>query len=330
MNLFQHAVRTATPIKMAIQGSAGSGKTYTALKVMSLLHPDKTFAVIDTEGGSASLYSDEFNFDVLVMPSPAVTQLTKKAGHHPENYIWLIQHVIQQGYPGLIIDSGSHEWMGGGGALDLVDSITAASRNNNKFGSGWRVVSPLHQRYIETILDAPLDLIMTLRSKSEYVMDEKNRPQKVGLAAIQRDGMDFEFSIVLEMDAQHNGVVTKTRCRMLTDRTFHMPGEEFTQIIKDWRGSDEAVEAAQEAKQAVQTSFTPSEPVAETPTKTYLDLVNELMKEGVFKTKKQVDEAMQGMGEFNPADYETTKEELIHYGRVQHHGDRRPGVQAAR
>ncbi|RYG72510.1 AAA family ATPase, partial [bacterium] len=60
---FQKATKKSARLRMALIGVAGAGKTYTALSIASYL--GKKVAVLDTERGSASKYSDIFEFDVL-------------------------------------------------------------------------------------------------------------------------------------------------------------------------------------------------------------------------------------------------------------------------
>ena len=54
-------------IKLALQGCAGSGKTYSALLLAYGLTNDWTkIAIIDSENGSADLYASLGNYNVLL------------------------------------------------------------------------------------------------------------------------------------------------------------------------------------------------------------------------------------------------------------------------
>jgi hypothetical protein len=117
---------------------------------------------------------------------------------------------INGGYHAIILDSASHEWMGSGGALEMVDQLARASRSGNKFTEGWGTVTPLHQRFVESIVQCPLHIIVTVRDKESYAYDEQERkPKKLGLQPVQRDGFEYEFDLVATMDPQHNMIVTK-------------------------------------------------------------------------------------------------------------------------
>jgi KaiC/GvpD/RAD55 family RecA-like ATPase len=103
---FQKATKKQSHLRMAIDGSSGAGKTYTALVAATEIAKSRKgrIAVIDTERGSASLYSDIFDFDVL--------ELTDFS---PRNYVEAIHAAEGAGYPVIVIDSLSHAWEGEGG-----------------------------------------------------------------------------------------------------------------------------------------------------------------------------------------------------------------------
>lgn len=204
-------------------GPSGSGKTYTALVTATAL--GRRIAVIDTEHGSASKYADFFEFDVCNLTS-----------YSPENYIKAIQAAEAAGYDVLIIDSLSHAWAGPDGVLEFVDRM-ASKYKDNRF-SAWRDATPLHNRLIQAIIAADMHVIATLRTKTEWalVQDErgKTRPERLGTAPVQRDGIEYEFDIVAELDAEHRLRVTKTRCCRLDGYEAVKPGKEFGTIIKQW------------------------------------------------------------------------------------------------
>ncbi|MCC6801933.1 MAG: ATP-binding protein, partial [Anaerolineae bacterium] len=208
-NPFKRATKSQAKLRMAIMGPSGSGKTYTSLTVATALG---NVAVIDTEHGSASKYGDRFTFDVL--------ELTD---YHPQQYIDAIQAAGEGGYDVLVIDSLSHAWNGAGGVLEIVDRAARRSESKNTF-SAWRDATPLHNQLVEALLSVPLHLICTLRSKTEYVLERDERgkmtPRKVGLAPIQREGMEYEFDVVAEMDVKNTLMVGKTRIPALSGKVI--------------------------------------------------------------------------------------------------------------
>lgn len=223
MATFTRATKTQLRLRMGIAGPTGSGKTWSALAIASGL--GTKVAVIDTERKSASIYSDVFTFDVLELES-----------FHPERYIDAITAAAKEGYDVLVIDSLSHAWMGKDGALELVDKATAQDKSGNSY-TAWRKVTPLQTRMVDTMLSAPLHIIVTLRSKMEYSMDKnangKTEVRKVGLAPVQRDGLEYEFSLFGELNAEHHLVITKSRFPLFADQIIDRPGKELGAALKE-------------------------------------------------------------------------------------------------
>lgn len=232
--VFQKAVKAKSKARIGLIGPSGSGKTYTALLLAT--HMGNRIALIDTEHGSASKYADEFDFDTLWLNN-----------YHPKNYIEAIKAAGEAGYDVLIIDSLSHAWAGTDGALDLADK-KAAKYGGNRWAA-WRDVTPLHNQLIEAILSSPCHVIATMRSKMEYIQttDEKGKTviRKVGMAPIQRDGMEYEFDVVGELDIDHNFIVSKTRCKALDGAIINCPGKELADTLMAWLSDGVEMPAAQ-------------------------------------------------------------------------------------
>jgi hypothetical protein len=208
---------------MALIGPAGAGKTYTALRIAS--HMEGPVAVIDTEHGSASKYAGIFEFDVLELDS-----------FSPATYVEAIHAAEAAGYKVLIIDSLSHAWSGKDGALEIKDRAAARSRGDS-FGA-WREVTPMHNRLIDSIVGSKVHIIATMRSKMEYVIEKdangKNTVRKVGLQPVQREGMEFEFDVVCDLDQENNLIVGKTRCPELNGAMIKQAGKEVADTLNAW------------------------------------------------------------------------------------------------
>lgn len=225
--VFVKATKEKIKLRMAIDGPSGSGKTYTAMNIAQHLVPGGKIAVIDTERRSARKYSQYFQFDV------DDTMDT----FHPQRYIDRIREAEKAGYDVLIIDSLTHAWIGKDGALALVDQETKRSQSKNSFNA-WREITPIHNALVDAILAANIHVIVTLRTKTEYVVEQddkgKNVPRKIGMAPVQRDGMEYEFDVVADMDLDNNMVISKTRCVELAGKVFPKPGEEIATILRNW------------------------------------------------------------------------------------------------
>lgn len=237
----KRAKRTESRLRIGFVGPSGSGKTYTALRIArALVGPDGKILVIDTERGSASLYADmpecAGEFDVIELDTFA-----------PATFIEAIEYADAQGYQVIIIDSLSHAWMGKDGALEMVDAAAAKSRSGNNFAA-WREVTPEHNKMIDSILRARCHVFVTMRAKTEWVIekDEKGKsvPRKVGMQPVQRDGMEYEFTIVGDMDDANTWSITKDRTSRLAGHVWRKPGADVAKVLNEWLAGAQAPDAA--------------------------------------------------------------------------------------
>ena len=225
------AARHEQHLRIGLVGPSGSGKTYTALRLArGLVGPEGKILVIDTERGSASLYAGEpecaGEFDVIELDSYA-----------PETLTQAIRLGEQEGYGAIVIDSLSHFWQGKDGALEQVEKAAKRSGGGNQF-AGWRDVTPRHNSMIDAILAAKAHMLVTMRSKTEWVLEQDSRgkqvPRKVGLQPVQRPGMEYEFTIVGEISQDHDLVISKSRISAIADAVINKPGAETAQALLDW------------------------------------------------------------------------------------------------
>ncbi|MEV6297818.1 ATP-binding protein [Actinoplanes sp. NPDC051861] len=251
---FTKATKKAAKARIALEGPSGSGKTYTALITARAL--GQRIAVIDTEHRSASLYADEFDFDTLELDS-----------YDPQLLTSALAAAAKAGYDVIVVDSLSHFWMGTDGMLEQVDRAAKRSAGGNTFG-GWKEMRPTERRMIEAMLAYPGHLIATLRTKTEWVVEENDRgkkvPKKIGLKAEQREGLEYEFTLVGTLDLDNTLVVTKSRCKALSSAVIHRPDASFGQTLGDWLQDGEAGPTAEEIR----------DEVLATPDATYDELID--------------------------------------------------------
>lgn len=224
---FRKAERKKAKLRLAICGPSGSGKTYSALLIAQGLAPGGRIALIDTERGSGELYSDLLSYDAATLTPPFT----------PDRYIALIREAKQAGYDVLIIDSLSHAWAGEGGVLDLHDKATQTTKGGNSF-TAWREVTPQHNALVDSILSTDLHIIATMRTKTAYDMVDdghgKKKPIKVGLAPVQREGMEYEFTAVLDLSVDgHVATATKDRTRLF-DGQHWVPNTATGETLRQW------------------------------------------------------------------------------------------------
>jgi hypothetical protein len=229
---FTPASKEQRKARIFLSGPSGSGKTYTALIWASVL--GKRVGVIDTEHDSALDYADEFDFHHLSLNKPYTVP----------RYIAAIDAAASAGLDVLLIDSVSHAWAGSGGLLSIVDEYGKAHRGDSF--SGWREATPQHLLLIEAMLSAPMHLIVTTRAKQDYQLQQNDRgkwePVKLGLAPVQREGLEYEFAIAGEMSVDHVLTITKTRVHSLDGYTEVKPGRDVAETLVQWLGHGRAAE----------------------------------------------------------------------------------------
>jgi hypothetical protein len=225
----QKAQRKRAKIKMALQGPSGSGKTYSALIMAFGLCGDwSKIAVIDTENHSASLYSHLGGYNVLQLQAPFT----------PERYHQAIEVCEKQEIEVIIVDSVTHEWE------NLLDFH--ASLQGNSF-TNWGKITPRHNQFVQKILQSPCHIISTIRTKQDYVLNEKNGkmvPEKVGLKSVQRDGLEYEFTLVFDLDMKNNAVASKDRTGLFFGQPEQKLSVETGKLISSWceNGADVSVD----------------------------------------------------------------------------------------
>jgi len=236
----EKAVKAKKKARIALDGFAGSGKTYTALELATGLAAGGKIAVLDTEEGSASLYGNLFDFDHL--------QITD---HSPLNYVEALKFLGDKGYEVVIIDSLTHAWAGANGSLEQVDKAKARYGNNSYVA--WKDVTPMHNKLVAAMLKYPGHLIVTMRTTVEYALEKddksgKSTPRKVGMKPIMRDGVEFEFDVVCDISMEHVLVVSKTRLPVFDGRVVEKAGRELgEEILADLNSGVALPEPAPEA-----------------------------------------------------------------------------------
>lgn len=228
---FRRATRQAVKLKIGVQGPSGSGKTEGALHLARALAPNGKIALIDTEHGSASLYADRFTFDTLELEPPFTTK----------RYLEALNAAVDAGYEVVVIDSISHQWAGEGGILDRK-GIKDSSPGSNSY-TNWAPFTKEHEEFKARLLQADIHVIATVRSKQDYILETndrgKSQPVKVGLAGVQREGMEYEFSIMFELQMDHKARVSKDRTNLFEGQAVDFREPAAGKAIVAWLASAE-------------------------------------------------------------------------------------------
>lgn len=217
------AERKKAKLRLGIAAPSGAGKTYSAL-LMAFGLGGKV-GLIDTEHGSGDLYAHLGEYDVIGIEAPYTVA----------KYTQAIKAFEEAGYATIIIDSLSHAWAGDGGLLDKQGKI--ADRPGANGYAAWRSITPEHNALVEAMLTSPCHIIATMRAKQEYVLETndkgKQQPKKVGMAPVQREGMEYEFTVMLDVDMHHVASASKDRTSLFDGRFFKI-SEATGKELHEW------------------------------------------------------------------------------------------------
>ncbi len=211
-------------------------------------------ALLDTESERGKLFARKYTYDYMQLsdfdPNRYVQALAEACG---VNLRWplpqlqlasdtvpdLIMAAKDTPYGGLVMDSITHAWDNTNGLLDQV------AKAGGQFQDAWRKIGTLLQnRFMQSIIKAPIHLGCTMRVKTDYVLEEGvnkaghkvQTPKRVGWQPIQRDNTAYEFDFIFDIDMDH--VLTVSKCPPI-DGLIGMkfqPGKtrDLTDIITQW------------------------------------------------------------------------------------------------
>lgn len=229
------AERKKAKLRLGIAAPSGAGKTYSALLLAFGL--GGKVGLIDTEHGSGDLYAHLGEYDIIGIEAPYTVS----------KYVQAIKAFEAAGYSTIIIDSLSHAWAGDGGLLDKQGKM--ADRGTNSFAA-WRTITPEHNALVDAMLSSPCHIIATMRAKQEYVLETnakgKQEPKKVGMAPVQREGMEYEFTVMLDVDMHHIASASKDRTSLF-DGQFIKITPDTGKMLLDWLDMGVAPEAFEDA-----------------------------------------------------------------------------------
>lgn len=225
MLTLQKATRKKSKLRLNLSGPAGSGKTYSALLMAKgLIGSWDKIAVIDTENGSASLYSHLGDFNTIDLQPP----------YTPERYNEAIDACIAAGIECIIIDSSSHEWSGTGGCIEINEKLAQSKFKGNTW-SAWSQTTPRHDSFVNKVLQCSAHIITCTRSKMETVMTDDKKVKKLGMKDIQREGWEYELTVSLNIDRDtHMAMASKDRTNLFEGKDPFVITEKTGKAILKW------------------------------------------------------------------------------------------------
>jgi len=236
---FKKATREAVRLKIALAGPSGSGKTLGALALAKVLAGESgTVALIDTENGSASLYGDKYPFDVVNLGPPYTSA----------RYLEAMEAAVEGGYTVLVIDSLTHQWQGDGGILSRKEE--ADKRPGSNSYTNWAAFTKEHTAFVGKLLQLPVHVVATIRSKQDYVLETnekgKQQPRKVGMAPVQREGLEYEFSAVFDLQMDHKASASKDRTGLFGDDLIDLVKPATGKKLLAWLATAKPLDPANE------------------------------------------------------------------------------------
>lgn len=238
--VIRKAQRQQAKLRIGITGPSGSGKTMSALLLAKGL--GGVVGIADTERRSADKYADHkllggFPFDVIEINAP----------YEISKYMKAIKEFEANGEQVIILDSISHAWAGEGGLLDKQGKLEASGKFRNSFAT-WREITPEHNQFVDAMLHASAHLITTMRSKTEYVVETNDKgkqvPRKIGMAPIQREGLEYEMDIVFDLSPETNiATVSKDRTGLFHKQYFVISEDTGKQLAAWLNSGAEALPA---------------------------------------------------------------------------------------
>jgi len=219
------AERSQSKLRIGLAGPSGSGKTMSSLKLArGIAGPNGKILMIDTERGSGDLYAHVTDYDIITLAPP----------YAPKNYVEAIEAGEDAGYDVIIIDSLSHAWTDEGGLLDQADKLSAGG---NRF-TVWASLTPQHRDLVNAMLNSDAHIIGTVRSKQEYAMEKdeksgKSSVKKLGMAPVQREGMEYEFTVFMDIEQNHSAHTSKDRTDLFKDEVF-LIDESIGERLVNW------------------------------------------------------------------------------------------------
>lgn len=226
MSGFRKAARHYRKVRIAIDGPAGAGKTYTSLAIATGLTKGTNgqIAVIDSEHGRSEAYAGLYAFDICPLADKTI-----------RGYLDAMGEAARGGYEVVVIDSLTHVWHS---TLAFNEQV-AKDRFRGNTQAAWSVTTPLWKEFLDSILAQPYHVIATMRSRTRWMEDRDNNGKakltKQGAEPDMRGGIEFEFDLFGSVDLySHTLDFTKNITLGVVKDSYLTPGPELGEAVALW------------------------------------------------------------------------------------------------
>lgn len=240
---FVEAEREQVRAQIAIMGPSGSGKTVGALKLAYGMTGDwKKIGVVDTEHDRSKVYVGTKHTGGTNIGKFMHMKLEPPYTHI--KFSTALDDAVKAGLDVVIFDSFSHEWDGVGGIIDW----------KNDLGEGfnyWKEPKKAHNNLIDKIMHAPINVIVTIRTKQEYVVvpgggnNGKSSVEKLGLKPVQSGDIDYEFLLSFTVGMDNIAEATKDNTGLFKGLNV-MLNEDHGKMLREWVAEGKEVESIEE------------------------------------------------------------------------------------
>lgn len=235
--------------RIAVCGPGGTGKTRVALRLAYTLVGDwKKIAILDTEYNRSKMHLKKTDPEIGYI-GPEIPHIPLTPPFEWRKFIDAMNTAERAGMECLIIDTFTHEWEGEGGISDL------AAEKGGEYHS-WRLPKKYHSKILERILQSPMHIIVSVRAKTEYVMEEvgvkkdgkkKYEVKKIGIRPQQSHDYDYLFDFVFMLQQDHTVQVLKDTPELFKGYDGTVT-REVCEKIKGWLIDGEEVRSYTEIK----------------------------------------------------------------------------------
>lgn len=258
------ARREGVRIVLSLYGISGGGKTRTALEIAyGMVGGDASkIGFLDTENNRGKIYAD-----CLVNEAGQVQRFRHANLDAPFTPSRMSQAILEfqaAGVEVLIIDSGSHEYEGTGGVLEIREPAPGshAKRDN--------IAKAEHKKFVNTLLQSDMHVIVCLRAREKVVIEKVKNPQSgrmetvyssLGIQAICEKNFLFEMTASMEIrNGGQERLVVKSGDGL--DAIFGAPGfhegklsREHGEQVRAWvEGGDQVDPAVESARNMLRTT----------------------------------------------------------------------------
>jgi hypothetical protein len=207
--VLQPAVKFIKPLKILSYGPTYSGKTMSSLLIAvgivmairkcSEQDAYKHIVLIDSEFGRGALHRKMGPYNYIKIDPPYDTdklvKLFTELNNMPDVDV-------------IIPDSLTHYWVKEGG---ILDQKAAKDKQGGNSYTNWQDFTAKFNKMIDAIMASPKHVVATARAKTDTVVamsdTGKATPKSYGLKPELRDGIEYDFDIVFNVDKSTHGLL---------------------------------------------------------------------------------------------------------------------------